>query len=870
MKKKILLLFLYCGFLLKAITLEEIDELRRLNIVTEEDYLILKEELTGNLVGTEYYTLAINGRVVENNYRVLSENKKKYLPLKLFLKAINLQNKEETEKILKVYLGNNLKEFSFSKENQEILEDRKKVLFENEGYKIKDDEIYLRVDIFESLFLTDFSIEESYGRIYMELNFMKPDEINQYLELQEKKLLNKLELENIIYSGERSIFDLGYTRVTAEKKFEKSAGNKRYNKSWNGNLEYQGGFLYGQIQGEYDADENVLSSVRLEYKDIWKGHTFNIENRDKNGKSREWGINFYKDDSYYTNGNKVIIRERVQLGSRAELKYMGTTIAIENENNGQVIFNNTLITSDRTYELIVYTPDGKITKKIITTINDYNQQNKGEIEYSLSLNEDHESKKYTKDVSIFYGYTNNLTFGLGYNQRIETIDSNYEYLNDGKASIIYGSSINGLSYVLSLNFEKSLDNYKNDRNDYSDKYKYDWTLQTTYGKFKYILKDSKFGEFYSQKEKQSFEIEYNPISNLRLGYEIVRNKNYNQSTENESIFRGSYTKGYKRFLFSAGTEINTENDETYNVAIYHTGLNNINTKLENKWSNSISNYETILSLYNNNYLGLLDYSFDIGYSQEYKDKFTFSFTLSYDNWLKIASSFDKDGSRTHTVGLDRIIDLKNPTKNISSIDVSRVKVITFIDENDNNILDADERTIDNVEVTIGQDSLITNKNGEGIFSNISNGILYDLKPTIKKPSFTLGTNKIQVKSNFSSTVEAYIPIKPMLNLSGFINIDKSLKLTELQKDELYNNLLIEIQDLNNNTLDITMPDNTGVFDISGLFPIEYIIKIEYIGTDFNLPGISEIIKMNYYENELENKIDFNFLSNEIIRGENKK
>ncbi|MGL5725307.1 hypothetical protein [Cetobacterium sp.] len=865
MKSKLLLLFLYCNLLLRAITLEEIEELRETNAITQEDYLILKEELTGNLKGTEFYTLSINGRVVENNYKILPEGKDIYLPLKLFFNSIELGNKEDTQKIFKIYLGSNLREVSFSKEKQEILENRKKIIFENEGYKIQDDEIYVRADIFNELFLTDFSIEESYGKINMELNFMKPDEINQYLSSQEKKLLAKSKTENLIYSGERSMFDLGYVRVTAEKQYQKSAGNKSYNESWNGDLEYQGGLLYGQFQARYNAKENILSSARLEYKDIWKGHTFNIENRDINGKSREWGLNFYKDNSYYTDGNKVVIRESVPLGSRAELKYMGTTISIKNESDGQVVFNDSLITSDRTYELIIYTPDGKITKKTITTVNDYNQQNKGEIEYSLSINEDHESKRYSKDLSVFYGYTDNLTFGAGYSQGIESIDKKYEYVNDGTASIVYGNSINGLSYVLSLNFEKSFDDYYDNGKDYSDKYKYDWTLQATYGKFKYILSDVKYGEYYSQKEEQSFEVQYNPLSNLKLGYEITRTKNYNESSEDESVFTASYTKGYKRFLFSAGTEIYTEDKETYNVSVYHTGLNNINTKLENKWIGSIDNYETTLSLYNNNYLGLFDYTFDVGYSQEYKDKFTFSFTMNYDNWLKIASNFDKDGSRTHSIGLDRIVDLKNPTKDINSIDVSRVKVITFVDENDNNLLDPEEKRIDNVEVTIGQDSLVTDKNGEGIFSNISNGILYDLKPSIKKPSFTLGTNKIQVKSTFSSTVEAYIPIKPMLNLNGVVNIDKKLGLTELQKDELYSNLIVEIKDLQDNTIDVAMPDNTGSFDISGLFPTEYIVKIEYIGTDFNLPPLAEVIKMNYSENGEENTVSFNFLNNKIVK-----
>ncbi|MGL5123371.1 MAG: hypothetical protein ACRC6K_04315 [Fusobacteriaceae bacterium] len=864
--KKILLFFLCINILVKGYTLEEIEVLRKTNAISNEDYLILKDELNGKVGETEYYTLRINNKVVNNNYKLIMEDGNVYLPLKSFLESINMGNRKEDEKILKIYLGSNLREIVIHKDKQEITEDGKKIAFENGSYKEEKGEIYLRKDIFLSLFLSSMDIDESYAKISMQLNFMNPEEINRYLTTQEKKMqLNKKD-ESILYEGERSLFDLGYVRVVAEQEFKKSKGESKYSKDWNGSLEYQGGLLYGQFLAQYDMNDNILTNTKLEYKDIWKNHSFVLENRDAGG-SRNWGLSFQKDKSYYRDGNKVIISENVPLGSRAELKYMETTLSIKNEKDGKVIFDDSLITSDRTYELFVYTPDGKVTKKIITTVEDYNQQNKNEVEYAFLLNEDSSTDKYRKEVSVFYGFSDHLTLGGGFKQGIEIINGKNKYINDGTGSLVYGNSVNGFSYVMSLNGEKSFDNYDTGK-DYNDKQKYDWTLQTTYGKFKYTLKDEKYGRFYDEKEKQSFDVQYDVLNNFRLGYEVERKKSYIESTEDNTRLRASYSKGYKRLLFSGDTEVASNDDETYNLAIHHTGLNNVNTKLENKWTNSLGSYETTLSVYNNNFLGLLDYTVDLGYSQENKDKFTFSFTMNYDNWLSIKSNFDKDGSRTHSVGLDRIIDLRNPTKEIDSIDVSRVNVITFIDENDNNILDKGEKRIDNVDVTIGQETLTTDKNGEAVFSNISNGLLYSLKPTIKKPSFTMGTNEIQVKSAFSSTVNAYIPIKPMLNLSGNIVIDSRLNLSALEKDELFSNILIEIKDLNDKTVDVAMPDNTGVFDVSGLFPTEYYIEIEYIGTNFNLPKLKEIIKMNYSDEEKENKVTFDFYTNKLEK--NKK
>ncbi|MGL6063481.1 MAG: hypothetical protein ACRC0S_00080 [Fusobacteriaceae bacterium] len=873
MKKKLLLLFLCSNILARAYTLEEIETLRKAKAITQEDYLILLDEVNGKVGGTEYYALRINGKVSNGNYKIKKEGKVTYLPLKEFLKGINMGNTKDDEKRLKIYLGSNLREIVIRKDKQEISESGKKIAFENVGYKIEANEIYLREDLFSSLFLSSLNIDESTAKVNMQLNFMDPEELNSYLTAQEKKMELNAKTENIVYAGERSLFDLGYVRVVAEQQFNKAKGEKGYTKDWNGSLEYQGGLLYGQFQAEYDVDENILSNTKLEYKDIWKSHSFVIEDKEAGG-TREWGLSFQKDKSYFTSGTEVVISESVPLGSRAELKYMGTTIAIRNEGegvrgesgeSGKVIFKDSLITSDRTYELFIYTPDGKITKKTITTVEDYNQQNKNEVEYSFRLNEDSKSDKYTKEASVFYGATDHLTLGAGYKQGIEEINGRNEYINDGTGSIVYGNSINGLSYVLSSNFEKSFDDYveSDGGKDFSDKYKYDWTFQTTYGKFKYILKDIQYGKYYDEKEEQSFEVQYDILSNLRVGYGIEKLENYNGEKEENTRMTASYSKGYKRFLFSANTEVLSNDKESYSIAINHTGINNINTKLENKWTGSLGDYETTLSVYNNNFLGLFDYTADLGYSQENKDKFTFSFTMNYDNWLSIKSNFDKEGAQAHSIGLDRIIDLKNPTKKLDSIDVSRVNAITFIDENDNNIFDEGEKRIENVDVTIGQETLTTDKNGEVIFSNISNGLLYDLKPEIKKPSFTLGTNKIQVKSAFSSTVNAYIPVKPMLNLNGNILIDSRLNLSELEKEELYSNVLIEIKDLNDKTIDAAVPDNTGVFDISGLFPTEYYVEIEYIGTNFSLPKLREIVKMDYTEDNKENKVIFDFYNNKL-------
>ncbi|MGL5459970.1 MAG: hypothetical protein ACRDBY_10180 [Cetobacterium sp.] len=850
----------------KTYTLQELDELKNQGIITFEDYKILKNELTSEENSLEYFTLTINSKRVSNDYKVVKSKKEIYFSLDEFLKLIKFGNYKKTEDKYEFLLGKSLRKVTLNLKESKVIEDGTVKTYDKQIFINDNNEIYLNSEIFKEIFLTELNIDESYLKIGMELNFMTPDEIDTTLDIEAKKLANQNEENILMYKSERQLFDLGYSRVIAERTFTKNKGEKSYKGEWNSGIEYQGGLLYGQLKTKYDFEDNNIEYATLEYNNIWNGHTFTLENRGPKKSGREWGLSFFKDKGYYIDGNRAIIRETVPVGSRVELRYMGASIAIKNEEDGNVIFDNPIIKTDRTYELLIYTPEGQILKKLVTTVKDYNKQEKNQIQYTVLINENHESKRYSKNLDFFYGLTDSLTFGAGYKQGVEKIDNNYEYINDGTASIVYGSTINGYSYILDLKMEKSFDDYNDNNKSYKDKFKYDGTGQLNVGKFKYILKNTRYGKFYSQEKEESIEVQWDALESLRLGYTYGKTTNYSGEDEKKSNATLDFNKSYKGLLFSLGAEIDEKSKQSYNVGVYHTGKNNISTKIETKWTSGKENdMETILSVYNNNFLGMFDYNFEAGYSQMYKDKFTFSFTMNYDNWLKIASTFNKDGNQNHSIGLDRIIDLKNPGEKITSIDVSRVKAITYIDENNNNQYDDGEKRVDGVEVTLGEKVKTTDSDGEALFSNISNGVIYNLKPKIKKPSFTIGDNKVQIKSDFSSTVEAYIPVKPMVNLSGLVKIDENLGLNELEKEQLYEDILVEIRDLKGNSLDLTIPDNTGAFDISGLFPEEYLVEVQYIGTRFKVPGLKKKLKLYYSKNgEVENTIEFEFEKNKII------
>ena len=853
-------------------TIEELLKMKKQGLISEEDFKVFEAEINNEkILEKEMYDLKINSRLVSRTYKVIEREKKYYLPIKEFFKTIGFSNYTESEKNLKISLGSALREVNINlKDNQDIF--------------LEGKEIYLESQKFSELFLNSCEINSKELKLRMSLSFDTPNEIVQLLDIEKDKLKRKNVETELVYSSKRKLFDLGYTRVELGLSYDKTAGEKSYKNEWDGNIGYQGGLLYGEITTDFDLREGELGTVRLEYVDIWKEHTLDIENRNA-GEDREWGLSFYKEIGYYeTSGGQVIIRENVPIGSRVELLYMGTSIEIKDDYNGIVEFDNPLIRTDRTYVLRIYQPDGKITEKEIVTVEDYNLQQKGQIEYSIGINENSQYDKYSTEFEIFYGITNDLTIGLGYSGDIEELSfrngssssliQKAKYLNNARLELVYGGTYNGLSYTFNLSGEKTLDTLDTyvgsgrtaKEISLSKRYSYKYLNQFNYQNWKFIYEHEGFGSFHDEKNRNKFDLEYDIFKNVDIGYEYeVRKYSYGQEKEVEEQVTIDADYTWNKFLFSAGSAIDIKESKNteYRASVYYSGWTSLTARLENVISNYGKEHEVTLSIYNNNYQGFLDFSTEVTYSNIDKERVSFNVSLKLDDWLTIDNEFSDDGARSHRIGIDKVIDLKNPKIDIDGMDNSRVKVIAFVDSNNNNIYDKDEELASGIEVKIGDKTITTDKNGTGMFYGIGNNVLYDLKATIKKPSFTLGKNNIKVKSNFSSTVEAYIPIKPMLSLKGSVLLDQELKLVGDEKTAFYNELIIELKDLKGNVLETTIADDTGKFDISGLLPKDYYIEVTYIGTKYDLKTIKEEIELQYSKKNSTNVVLLKISNNNI-------
>lgn len=873
-----LFVFLMCKLtsLSADYTLEELNQMRDLQLITKEDYEVLKAEILQNSSLTDnMYSLKINGKRLSNTYKVINKEGRAYLEILEFFKVLTFTNFYPKENSFTIYLGESLEEIKLDYKTNKIYLRGEEIKVDGEypPFVKEGEDIYIEKGVFKKLFLNELEENQSRLELNMHLAFTPPVAINQLLDISLAKLEKENDVNEIIYTGKRELFNLGYLRVEAGNTWTRTEEEKSYKSEWDGSLSYQGGLLYGGFQFDYDLKEKEFSNFRLDYDQIWKNHSLEISksNFDSDG---EWGFHFYKDKGYYNIGDTIVIRERVPVGSRAELLYMGTPIAIEDEENGEVIFSNNMIRSDRDYQLKIYYPDGKIIMKDIRTSEDYNRQQRGEIEYDISLNENSSENGYTTNINFYYGITEKFTFGAGINRDIIKNDSlEKDYMTTVNTELTYGDTLNGYSYTLQLNGERTLDHYYDDSfRNLEDRNQWGYLAEVTKNKWRTKFEQTKYAEYYDEKEDNNFEVSYDVTDSLRLDYSYSSTKyradefGETKSKDKSSSIGVSYDKTIGGILIGSSIDLDLEDSKNneYSINAYYSGFKSFTTRLENTWTNNGEDYEVSLNLYNNNLGGFLDVSAEVRYSNIEKETFGLTFSMTLDSWFKFDIDGDEHGNNNVRVGIDRIIDLKNPKLEVDNMDVSRAKIITFVDQNNNNMYDKGEPRVEGVEVKLGTHRVVTDKNGEANLYNLSNGIIYELQPTIKKPSYTMGNNVIKLQSNFSSDVDVLIPIKPMMNLTGYVNLDETLGIKENERDEFYSNIIIQILDMKGKEIDLASPDNTGYFDISGLFPEEYLIKVYYIGDNYNILNLNEKIVLKYDEdNGFDFDIQFNITNEQI-------
>lgn len=836
-------------------TKEELVDLRAKNVISQEDYeLLLLEIGEGEIANELLYTLKINDKLTSSQYKILKIKLQEYFPVLDFFRQLDIKNYEYQNGELVARIGENLLEIVINKNTEVISYNGKKEEGNfNELIIYQDGDIYLRRDIFSKFFLDKITKNDNLLSMTMTLGFNPPNIVEILAEKTQRELAREKNKKEMIYENEGKLFELGNARVDFERNYTRNYYDKKSDWDWEGRIDYQGSLLYGDLFTGYNFRDKNIESTYLKYDDsIVKDHELEFGSYTAGTAAREWGISLRKNRGYYEDGKNYVIEANVPLGSRVELLYYGIPIEIQEEVGGRVTFNNPMIKSESTYFLKIYSPDGKIELREVYTAKTYNHQGKGEVEYDIDFRESHENdNKIRGNANIYYGLTNNLTLGLGLERSIESIQDKTALVETGSLEVLYSNFIQEkYGYTLELKTERGMNLFEdNDKNYLDERYINTAYFQIDINKFQFSIENNQYGKSYDEKNIFYSNIEYRPVDRLRLDLDYTQTKYWQEKTEKDTSLSVTYDyKVTNNLLVTPEITMSEDKDNnSYAIDLYYTGFGDNTVTWRNKWSGRNSEYEAELNIYNSDIFGMLDYNFGVSYSEKEKEKLIFGITLRYNNFLEMTSKLGDMGTRELNLGVDTVFDLRNIKKlePINSLDSMNVKVTAFIDENNNNIFDKNEKPLKNVDVELGNLSVTTDKNGVAYFTGVASGMTLDINPTIRQPYYTMGETKVKIKGKGTSTLEAYLPVKPMLTLSGIVDVDKKLELSEEEKQTLYSDLIITVKDKNNNIIEITTPDEMGVFSVSGLFTDEYSVEIEYNGTRLNIPKLIEKINVAY-------------------------
>lgn len=792
------------------------------------------------------YTLKVKGEIYSLSYSAIRENEKNYFSVFEFFKAIGFKNYEIKRGKLIFNLGRDgeKKVIDFGDLNKD------EYIYENRDYFISE-------DVFKRYFAQDIRVNENKYEISITPSFLLPKVVNLVLDAEEKELLEKSKKPVLEYRSQRELFDIGNLRVNLEKSITDDKTNGKSH-DWDGYLEYSGALLYGTFNTDYDLKEHEFGDFTLTYSDLLNGQ-YELE-VGAYGEHREKGLTFQKDRGYLNNGKDYIINEKVPLGSRVELLYNNVPIEIEYEEGGEVTFMNTLIKENREFLMRIYTPDGKIFERKIKINDDYNLQNKGEFGYDIYLRDEHDSNKLNAQTDIYYGVTNNLTFGLGYDQIPEEIEGEYLSVKTVNFQTIYGNSFYGNPYTLTYELKKGInsigDDYKTDEKKYVDKkynVQHNFMIDTTIKDLTINYEHYENGKYYDSKREQNLELDYDVTDWLTLNYEYENIKYHDKESENDYNYGAEVSYSLNNLLFTYEVEQNKEDEVTQGVDIYYTGFKHVIAKVENDWDEN-GDYSGELTITNKTWSDVLDYSMGVRYTPEEDTRLVIDFTIKLQNWLEMGAYWAKDDKKSAFIGIDRVINLKKPTVNMNNLDSTNLKVVAFLDGNNNNKMDEGEERVSNVDIKLGEEQTTTDENGEAYIYGVTSFVEYELETSCKRPTYRSDLNLIKVRGSGSTDILALIPVKPMISFSGNVDI---ADVSDYDKENIVSDLVINIKDKSGKYSETVYPDSNGSFYIFDILPDEYTFEIEYRGEDYNIDTKVEKIQLNYTdENRGENQHDF--------------
>lgn len=786
------------------------------------------------------YSLNINRKIKTNSTKVyITEEDELYVNLANILYTLGIRNNRRDGDKFIIDESNQYNQEKTIDLKSKKIKGKKNINYDNEII-VDNEEILVKVEFLkEVLDLEEIERNDNLLLINLKTGFTLPIELENIRKYQRENLESEKK-ENIEQISSKSkFFEPGNLRTiyTYNKQFQSQNQESKYI-----DMEYLGSTLYGTLEAYYNVyPELKKNQIRLIYEDIYKNHSLifgdmspKLPSLFSGTTGNIKGISFVND--YKTNteieNNILTVSGYAPTGKVVELYRNGKLLDYVDVKNGQYEFKNIPVPffSDR-FSLIIYNVDGTIKREDLKRYYGEQPEKKGEYSFNLYSGESTDTGFNQLIGEINYGLTSNLTlrtgyYDLKYNATFTSINPQEDQI--GKVGLLYVSDYGVAPYNIELNYFVD----KNQEKDIIYKYNHvyeDYRIGFQGGNY-----SKKTEKRINKKSEYSLDISKDKLNfiskdlGVSLNYYKVDYSLNNPYEEIGATLRGNYNLLTPEYSIYKNTmngdilhDVSMRSYYFKNYTVYF-GVSHRTLGEENE----LKYRAEILTRYKQSQFG----KFKVFYekSNKYGDIAGVSFDIDYESWLSGTANYTKVGGTSNLqtgFTVDKIVNLSDLRKNITSLENGILKGIVYLDLDDDGIYTKGvDQVLPKSKVRIDGKQKMTDENGYYEVSDVSSSGTHELKVTSQNPLYKMKVDKYLIKTKPASKTDINIPMYTQKVILGSINFSSEevgMKLI----DKIFLNI---IDKKTKEKKDIIIPESDGFFIIENIAVGDYEIQVENV------------------------------------------